>query len=126
RRGIRPERDALEALQRRASLEWPDYRDALLAHPDAIALPLWQIDDGFVIVAEKGGATVGFAVTLPRQDGKAELDGLFVDPPSWGMGVGRALAGRAAAFATAFGATELRVVANPRATGFYQACGFEE
>ena len=33
------EHDELEDLQRRASLELPEYRDQLLEHPDAIYLP---------------------------------------------------------------------------------------
>ena len=49
------ERSALEELQRRASLIWEEDRDALLAHPDAIELPLEQITDGHTIVAESIG-----------------------------------------------------------------------
>ena len=69
------ERSALEELQRRASLIWEEDRDALLAHPDAIELPLEQITDGRTIVAESVGELLGFAVVLPREDGDAELDG---------------------------------------------------
>jgi len=49
------EHGALEELQRRASLELPDYRDELLLNPDAIYLPEGQIANGQVIVAEFGG-----------------------------------------------------------------------
>lgn len=126
RRPIREERDALEALQRRASLVWPDYREALLAHPDAIELPFEQIDGGNVVVAVRDGEIAGFAVVLPRDDGAAELDGLFVEPASWRSGIGRALIGEASALAAGYGATELHVIANPRAIGFYHACGFAD
>jgi GNAT superfamily N-acetyltransferase len=126
RAAVRSDHDALEALQRRASLEWPDYREPLLAHPDAIELPLAQIDDGNVIVAVRDGDIVGFAVVLPRDDGAAELDGLFVEPASWRGGIGRALIGEATALAVGYGATELHVIANPRAVGFYRACSFAE
>lgn len=48
---IRParneERALLESLQRRASLSNPGDRDALLANPDAIALPIEQIAAGW-------------------------------------------------------------------------------
>lgn len=36
----RDEKKLLEDLQWRASLVWEEYREALLAHPDAIELPL--------------------------------------------------------------------------------------
>ena len=57
----RDEQTMLESLQRRASLSNPGDRDALLAHPDAIALPVEQIVDGSVFVAERDGAIAGFA-----------------------------------------------------------------
>ena len=51
---IRPartdEQKMLESIQRRASLSNPGDRDALLANPDAIALPLEQIVEGCVSV----------------------------------------------------------------------------
>jgi GNAT superfamily N-acetyltransferase len=126
---IRPaaahERAGLEALQWRASLEWEDYRAALLAHPDAIELPAGQIAAGQVQVAEKDGIIVGFCVVLPREDGGAELDGLFVDPPHWRRGIGRRLVDHAAAAAAQAGAGSLHVIANPRALEFYRACEFQ-
>jgi GNAT superfamily N-acetyltransferase len=92
---IRPalptERSSLEALQWRASLANSGDRDALLANPDAIALPIEQIADGHVLVAERHGVIVGFAAVLPRPDGNAELDALFVEPSFWKRGVGRLL-----------------------------------
>jgi len=80
------EHDALEDLQRRASLELPEYRDQLLQHPDAIHLPPAQIANGQVIVAEAGGVVAGFAAVVG-----GELDGLFVEPDLWGLGIGRLL-----------------------------------
>ena len=76
----------LEGLQRRASLELPEYRDQLLANLEAIHLPPAQIANGQVIVAEFGGGIVGFAAVVG-----GELDGLFVEPDLWGRGsAGRA------------------------------------
>jgi GNAT superfamily N-acetyltransferase len=119
------EKAELEALQWRASLAWEDYRDALLSHPDAIDLPAEQISAGHVLVAEQDGRIVGFSAVLPREDGGAELDGLFVDPPHWGRGIGRRLVDHAATAAAMAGAGAMHVIANPRALGFYHACGFE-
>lgn len=124
RLAVPTERRALEDLQRRASLVWEDDRDALLANPDAIELPVEQITDGRTIVAENVGELLGFAVVLRRDDGDAELDGLFVDPAQWRHGIGRALLEHAERIARSDGAASLWVTANTRALEFYAACGF--
>lgn len=124
RAALSSERKALEDLQWRASLAWEDYREALLGHPDAIDLPLEQITEGRTLVAERSGQIVGFTVVLPRHDGNAELDALFVEPNVWRRGIGRRLLDEARKLVAEAGATALYVVANPRAKNFYRACGF--
>jgi GNAT superfamily N-acetyltransferase len=119
------ERKALEDLQWRASLVWPEYRDALMAHPDAIELPLQHIETHRTYVAERNGEILGFSVVLIRSDGQAELDGLFVEPAAWKQGIGRRLIDEAERLAARDGAEWLYVVANPKARGFYDARGFE-
>jgi len=119
------ERKALEELQRRASLVWEEYREALLAHPGAIDLPIEQIEAGRTYVAERSGERLGFSVVLKRSDGNAELDGLFVEPAHWKLGIGRLLIREAERFAANEGARSLCVIANPRALGFYENCGFQ-
>ena len=125
---IRPavhlERSCLEALQWRASLANAGDRDALLANPDAIVLPVEQIEDGHVFVAERDGAIVGFAAVLPRPDGDAELDALFVEPSLWKAGIGRLLIDHCADIARGRASRILHVVGNPHAEGFYAACRF--
>jgi GNAT superfamily N-acetyltransferase len=125
---IRPallaERTALEALQWRASLVWEEYREALLAHPDAIELPDAQIHYGRTVVAMLKDKIAGFAVVLPREDGDAELDGLFVEPDLWRHGIGRRLVREAEIMALRGGAQYLYVIGNPRAERFYLACSF--
>jgi GNAT superfamily N-acetyltransferase len=126
---IRParaeEQTTLESLQRRASLHNPGDRDALLAHPDAIELPLEQITDGCVFVAERDGVIAGFAALLPRPDGDAELDALFVEPHVWKGGIGRQLVDYVSQIARVrTAASFLHVVGNPHAEGFYLSCGF--
>jgi N-acetylglutamate synthase-like GNAT family acetyltransferase len=126
---IRPavpaERSSLEALQWRASLSNPGDRDALLSNRDSIVLPLEQIADGHVFVAELAGVIVGFAAVLPRPDGNAELDALFVDPYLWKRGVGRLLVDHCVRVAQERSSRILHVVGNPHAEGFYLACGFQ-
>jgi len=112
------EHDELEELQRRASLELPEYRDQLIANPDAIHLPPAQIANGQVIVAELDGEVAGFAAVVG-----GELDGLFVEPDLWGGGIGRALVNAATHEARKRGLA-LKVIANPRARRFYEHCGF--
>jgi GNAT superfamily N-acetyltransferase len=112
------EHEELEELQRRASLELPEYRDQLLANPEAIHLPPAQIANGQVIVAELGGEIAGFAAVVG-----GELDGLFVEPDLWGCGIGTVLVDAATDEARQRGLT-LTVIANPRARGFYESCGF--
>ena len=123
-RALVTEQGALEALQRRASLMNEGDRAALLAHPDAIALPVEQIESGRVMVARRDSAIVGFAVVLPRPDNDAELDGLFVEPPAWRCGIGRALVAAACRLAVSEGAAVLHVTSGREAAGFYEACGF--
>jgi len=120
----REEQPALEALQRRASLSNPGDREALLAHPEAIALPVEQIVAGSVFVAERDGTVAGFAAVVPRPDGGAELDALFVEPHLWKHGIGRKLVEHAADVARTREATFLHVIGNPHAEGFYVSCGF--
>lgn len=124
-RPARPdEQTALESLQRRASLNNPGDRDALLANPDAIALPIEQILDGCVFVAEVDGLVAGFAAVVSRAEGGAELDALFVEPHLWKRGIGRRLVDHVADVARARTASFLHVVGNPHAEGFYTSCGF--
>ena len=125
---IRPaslsDQDVLEDLQRRASLNNPGDRDALLEHPDAIAVPAEQITAGQVFVAECDGTIVGFAAVVPRDDEGVELDALFVEPHQWKRGIGRTLVDHCVHIARAGGASFLHVIGNPHAEGFYLACGF--
>lgn len=118
------ERGFLEDLQRRASLHRERYRADLLEHPDAIELPLIEIAEGHVLVCETDGTIVGFSVVLPRADGQAELDGLFVEPGMWRGGLGRDLVRQSTKLARERGAQTLHVVANPDAMAFYEKCGF--
>jgi GNAT superfamily N-acetyltransferase len=124
RYGEPAERKALEGLLRRASLEWDNYRADLLAHPEAIDLPLSQLADRRVRVAEIDGRTVGFAVMLPVDGTLWEVDGLFVEPAYWRRGIGRALIADGLALAHRAGAVMIEVIANPRAEDFYAKCGF--
>ena len=124
RYGLVEERHALEELQRRASLVWEEYREQLLAHPDAIELPNAYLRDERVRVAEDNGAILGFSCVLQGEPGIAELDGLFVEPDHWRHGIGRRLLEDAFALARAEGIHAIEVTANPRSEEFYRRLGF--
>lgn len=117
------ERSTLETLQLRASLVWKEYRAALLAHPDAIAIPEEQLRRRQVRVAVLGARVVGFAAVVPLRGRTVELDGLFVEPRLMHGGIGRALVADAVKLARRRGATAMVVTAGP-ATGFYEKVGF--
>jgi GNAT superfamily N-acetyltransferase len=125
RLAVPSEKTELEQLQMRASLANEGDRDALLAHPDAIAIPAEQISIGRLFVAESETVIVGFAAVEPREDGESELDALFVDPHMQRRGIGRALIEYCADFAHKQGSVALHVVGNPHAKDFYEECGFE-
>jgi GNAT superfamily N-acetyltransferase len=124
RLGYPNDRFTLEDIQRQASLVWPEYRNAILKHPDSIHLPPVQLDEHRVRVAETALETVGFAVILFPAAQIAEVDGLFVKPDHWGRGIGRALMADAVAIARGEDALALEVTANPLAEKFYTKCGF--
>lgn len=123
RRALPDERLDLEALQRRASMALSEYREQLEAHPDAIHLAPEQIEFGDVLVAEANGKILGFAV-LEISEGRAELDGLFVEPEHWRKRIGSALVEAVIREARRKGLTVLTVVASPSARAFYERCGF--
>lgn len=125
RRAVISEHKELEALQLRASLTNAGDRDALLAHPDAIELPVDQIAADAVFVSERNGAIVGFAGLLPRPDGDVELDALFVDPDVRRCGVGRSLVDYCVQIVRTQGSGALCAIGNPHAYDFYCACGFK-
>jgi ribosomal protein S18 acetylase RimI-like enzyme len=84
---------------------------------------------GALLVAERDGEVVGFAVVGPSRDpeGAGELYVLNLDPDHWGTGAGRALlaAAQAELDRQGFAETVLWVlVGNARARRFYEIAGW--
>ena len=119
------EQAGLEALQRRASLGNPGDREALLANPAAIELPLEQLQAGHVFVAEVAGSPAGVAALVFRPDGDAELDAMFVEPDLRRRGLGTLLIDHCAVVARGAGSRALHVIGNPHARAFYSSSGFD-
>jgi len=99
-------------------------REELLAHPELVEVPIEHLTHHTSAVAVIDGMPVGFATVLPRPDGDAELDGLFVLPERQRLGLGRALVAETMRLARAMGARVLHVTANNDAREFYHAVGF--
>ena len=125
RRAVASEQPSLEALERRAGLANPGDREAILAHPEVIEVPLDQIVSGDVFLLETDGLIAGFAAVKPRPDGDTDLDGLFVEPEMQRRGFGGLLVEECARVACARGSQFLYVIGNRHAEAFYLACGFE-
>ena len=115
---------ALESLRRRSSTVWDAGPDRLTPR-DAAELPPDAIRERRVRVAVgRQGRQVGFSVVLPLSSRVCELDGLFVDPDFARRGVGRLLMADVLERAWGAKATRLDVIADPRASGFYEKLGF--
>lgn len=126
-RAARPEdQPALLHIMWQTILDTEGDREALLARPEMVQVPAEQLTPETACVAEIAGTAAGFAIVLPRPNGDAELDGLFVDPPLQRRGIGRALVAEARRLASAIGAASLYVVANDDALAFYRSVGFIE
>lgn len=125
---IRPalpaERDALEALQLRASLIWDEYRADLEASPGAIALSPFAIDEQRVRVATVDGELAGFSEWSASSAEEWELEGLFVEPARMRGGLGTLLVDDLAGLAGERGIRSIAVVGNPNALVFYERAGF--
>jgi len=115
----------LEALQLRASMVAPDYRDALAAHPEVIHLPAADVSERRTRVATVEERIAGFSVVRPVAGTRCELDGLFVEPDRMREGIGRALIADVVERARRHGVRQIDVIANPTALGFYIKVGFE-
>jgi len=116
-RGLLPD-DYLAALRPEERARRYSFEDADPARPATL-------------VAVDGGAIVGFATTGTCRDREAgpagEVMALYVDPPSWGAGVGRALvaAARARLADQGFARAVLWVLeGNERAERFYRIDGW--
>ena len=91
----------------------------------------WQADltispdylaNNHVFVAESDGQIVGFYSLVDRQD-KAELDHMWVSPEHMGTGVGKELFIHAMQHAAGRNISEVEILSDPNAEGFYSKMG---
>lgn len=119
---IRPARPdeaaALSELALRSKAYWGYDAEFLARCRTVLTLRSDEIEDRRTVLAEEDHQVQGF-YTL--DDG--ELGNLWIDPTHLRKGVGRRLWDHAVETARALGLTELFVVADPHAEGFYRAMG---
>ena len=125
-RGAKPEdQRSLTRLCVRATTQ-AGYDEAFIdrAMP-ALTVTVPLITGGHVRVAEdEGGEAVGVVTVAPTALlGIVLLHGIFVDPPFWKRGVGRALFDAAVTRASELKAGALTIYAEPSAEGFYERMG---
>lgn len=120
------ERSLLIELQKQASLENDGDKDVLLQNIDAFNVSIEQLQRGEVWVVSKRGTICGFSSVYRRDDGDFELDGLFVLPDFWKLGLGRMLIETTVDYVRSQQAEKLHVIGNMHAEGFYQKIGFVE
>jgi len=113
---------ALTQIALAAKQSW-GYPDAWMAQwrPD-LAIAPGYIDSWPVWVAELEGTMAGF-LGLVREDGRWQLEHLWVLPAFHGRGLGRALFAEAVKQARAVGAAELCIKSDPNAEPFYLKMG---
>jgi GNAT superfamily N-acetyltransferase len=119
------EQRELTRLCVRATLQ-VGYDDAFIDRiMPALTITVPLITGGAVQVAEdESGTFVGVvAVTETMLQGIALLHGIYVDPPFWRRGIGRALFGAAVARARVLKAGAIMIYGEPSAEGFYTRLG---
>jgi GNAT superfamily N-acetyltransferase len=108
----------------RSKAHWGYESEFLEACRQELTLTPELIDAEQVYLIEDGGRPVGF-YTLVKWAADIELGHFFVDPPSIGRGVGRALWDDALERAAELGYARLLIQSDPNAEGFYLKLGAE-
>jgi GNAT superfamily N-acetyltransferase len=88
-----------------------------------LTITLPTIMAGDVKVAELSGEVVGVVEVMNSALRGIAVLGIFVDPPHWRKGVGRALFEAAVAHARTLKAGAFMIYASPNAEGFYKRLG---
>lgn len=116
------EAEELTSLAVRSKRTW-GYDDDFMQRvmPDMIVHPHYLTAE-HGIVAEDGGAIVGYAIVRVEAD-KAFLRNLFVEPNRFREGIGKGLFQESVRFARQRGAKTIILGGDPHAIGFYKRMG---
>jgi len=122
RRASPAEADVLTTIAHDAKRHW-GYPEHWIKHwQDDLTISAAYLETNPVFVAEKDDQVLGFYAVIIRQD-KAELDHLWVAPTHIGSGVGKELFLHAMQGAARRNVSEIEILADPNAEGFYRKMG---
>jgi GNAT superfamily N-acetyltransferase len=113
----------LTAVAHAAKRVWGYPEEWISLWSDELTVRPGYLDEHRVRVVRKR-EIFGWCATRADDEGVAWLEACWVRPASTGRGIGRLLVGDAFRIARQLGATEMRVVADPNAAGFYERLGF--
>lgn len=122
RRGLPGEVATLTQIAHDAKRHW-GYPEHWLKHwQDELTISPDLVESNQVFVAEKDDQILGFYALVFRQD-KAELDHMWVSPEHIGSGVGKELFLHAMQNAARRSVSEVEILSDPNAEGFYGKMG---
>jgi len=122
RRAAAGDAGRLTAIAREAKASWGYPARWLSAWESSLRIPPDYIRRQTVFVCEEGQDMIGFCA-LEDRDGTWHLEHLWVDPRRHGIGAGRLLFERAAAWIGQVRPGRLMVESDPNAAGFYARLG---
>ena len=122
REALAEEAPALTEIAQNAKRHW-GYPEHWIKHwQDDLTISAEFVAANQVFVAETEGELLGFYALVFRND-KAELDHMWVAPEHIGSGVGKELFIHAMQTAAAQNISEVEILADPNAEGFYRKMG---
>ena len=112
----------LTELAHESKRHW-GYPENWISHwKDALTITPEYLEANQVFVAEDDQRIIGF-YALVVSDNRAELDHMWVSPAHLGTGVGKALFVHAMRSAKGQNLSEVEILSDPNAEGFYQKMG---
>jgi GNAT superfamily N-acetyltransferase len=122
RRAVEEESTALTQIAHDAKGYW-GYPEHWIRHwQNDLTISPEYLAANVTFVAEEGDQILGFYALIIRKD-KTELDHLWVAPKHIGSGVGKELFLHAMQCAATRNVSELEILADPNAEGFYRKMG---
>jgi GNAT superfamily N-acetyltransferase len=113
----------VSALAIRSKAHWDYPPEQMSVVREELTLRTAQLANHHCHVAVGGAEIRGFYTLVLMDDGRAELEHIFVEPVDFGVGIGRELFDHACGLARKLGVTALYIQSDPNAAGFYSRLG---